>query len=192
MFICHKMALRFFATQGYHNRPAQDHGDVPLGLKTQGGQGRQAVGAHVLVHTVDGQGGWVLVLFPTATGHILVGQGGRLLCPPTVSLPRPLTSTPIGAGPTILGPIPSPRLLPLLPPAALSLLIAPSFVDAHLGEVALVQAPCLFLGPLWSVHFLPHPLRHGGRLQPKKHNKCDAAEKLHARGGGNDVMMLVV
>ena len=63
----------------YHNRPAQDHGDVPLGLKTHEGQGRQAVGAHVLAHTVDVESGWVLVLFPTAAGHVLVGQGGRPL-----------------------------------------------------------------------------------------------------------------
>ena len=128
-----------FQPHVYHNWPAQDHGDVPLGLKTDRHHSLEAVGAHVSVYLVDGQIGWVIA-FPTAAAGHWVAQGGRLLRFPTASTPRPLPSTPVGPGPTILGPIPSPRILPLLPPDTLLLLCPPIVMELHLREMALVQA----------------------------------------------------
>ena len=78
LIISHKTALRFLTIE-YHNRPAQDHRDVPLGLKGYWGQGLQAVSAHVLVHLFRGKGIGILILFPTAGRLLLRVQGGRLL-----------------------------------------------------------------------------------------------------------------
>ena len=180
-----------FQPHVYHNRPAQDHGDVSLGLKTDGTHSLEAVGAHVSVYSFDGQIGWVVV-FPTAAAGHWAAQGGRLLRFPTASTPRPLRSTALGPGPTILGRIPSPRILPLLPPDTLSLLCHPVVMDPHLLDMTLVQAPCLFLGPLRSLHSLEKTGWHGRWLHRTKHNKQDEADKLHTKGGDNDVMVLVV